>query len=211
MYKNILFYSVIPVVVFTALNFVAYFVGTIILSSLGEEFVLNNMALTPALILSGKSLWTFLTSMFMHGSIFHLFANMFSLYFIGRMLEKIIGKKRFLLTYMIAGLIGGVFFIIASLLFGDVNVPAVGASGALFGLLGVLAVIIPHARVYLIVGPLILIIADVIQKIFLPVAMAETISLLLTFLIFFMIFALFSFNQKIRRILKKLRLLSEKK
>jgi hypothetical protein len=181
------------------INVVAYFIGTIILSSLGEEFVLNKIALTPALILSGKSLWTFLTSMFMHGSLFHLFANMFSLYFIGRMLEKIIGKKRFLWTYMIAGLMGGVFFIIASF-FGDPTIPAVGASGALFGLLGVLAVIIPYARVYLIIGPLILIIADVIQKIFLPIAVAETISILLTFLIFFMIFALFSFNPKIRRL-----------
>jgi len=182
------------------INVIIYFAVLILLSLYGEEFVLNNIALTPSLILSGKAIWTFLTSMFMHGSAFHLFANMFSLFFIGKLLEKILGKKRFFWTYMIAGLVGGIFFIVSSLLFGDITIPAVGASGALFGLLGVLAVLVPHSRVYLIVGPLILIIVDVIQRLIFPAAVSETISLLITFLIFFMIFALFSFNPKTRRL-----------
>ncbi len=181
------------------INVVAYIVGITLLTQLGEDFILTQIALTPSLILSGKSIWTFLTSMFMHGSIFHLFANMFSLFFVGRLLEKIIGKKRFFWTYMMAGLAGGIFFILAGLIFGGLDIPAVGASGALFGLLGVLAVIVPYSRVYLILGPLILIIGDVLQRIFLPIAISETISLLITFAIFFMIFSLFSFNPKMRR------------
>lgn len=181
------------------INVIAYIVGITLLSNLGENFILNSIALTPSLVLSGKALWTFLTSMFMHGSIFHLFANMFSLFFIGSLLEKIVGKKRFFWTYMIAGLMGGIFFILAALIFGGLNIPAVGASGALFGLLGVLAVIIPYSRVYLILGPLVLIIGDVLQKLFLPTALSETISILITFLIFFMIFSLFSFNSRLRK------------
>jgi membrane associated rhomboid family serine protease len=181
-------------------NIIIYLTVLILSSIYGQQWVLDNIALTPSLILSGKSLWTFLTSMFMHGSIFHLFANMFSLYFIGKLLEKIIGKTRFFWMYLIAGLVGGIFFIVASLITGNLNTPAVGASGALFGLLGVLAILIPYSKVYLIAGPLILIIADVIQKLFLPITISETISLLITFLIFFMIFSLFSFNPKFRKI-----------
>lgn len=55
---------------------------------------IDYIAIKPLNILNGKFLWTFITSMFMHGGIFHLFANMLSLLFIGSFIEKLIGKKR---------------------------------------------------------------------------------------------------------------------
>ena len=181
------------------INVIAYFVGLILLNIYGEDFLLNSIALTPGLIISGKTVWTFITSMFMHGSFFHIFANMFSLFFIGNFLERIIGKKRFFWVYMISGIVGGGFFVLASLIFGGLDVPAVGASGAIFGLLGVLAVLVPWSKVYLIVGPLVLIILDFVFRSILPTSISSMLSTLITILIFFMIFAMLSFNPRIRR------------
>ena len=181
------------------INIITYFAGMFLLYTYGEEFILKNIALTPALILSGRAIWTFITSMFMHGSFFHIFANMFSLFFIGNFLERIIGKKRFFWVYMISGVIGGLFFVLASLIFGGLDIPAVGASGAIFGLLGILAVLVPWSKVYLIVGPLILLILDFVFRSLLPASISSMLSTLITVLIFFMIFAMLSFNPKIRR------------
>ena len=182
------------------LNLIFYVIGIFLLFSYGEDFLLNNIALRPSLILSGKTLWTFVTSMFMHGSFFHIFANMFSLFFIGSFLEKLIGRKRFFWIYMVAGIIGGLFFIGASFLLNNLQTSAVGASGAIFGLLGVLAVLVPYSKVYLIVGPLLLILVEVIFSNILPVNIMSVLSLLINFLIILMIFSLFSFNPKLRRI-----------
>src|SRR3989344_5683463 len=77
------------------------------------------IAIKPENILQGKYLWTFISSMFMHAGFFHIFVNMFSLFFIGSFLEKIIGRKRFFLVYLISGLAGGVFFVLAGIMFNN--------------------------------------------------------------------------------------------
>jgi len=179
-------------------NVILYFVALIGIGFYGEK-IFEWFALTPSLILSGQSLWAFLTSMFMHGSFFHLFANMFSLFFVGGFLEKLIGRKRFFWVYLIAGLVGGIFYVGATMIFGDINIPAVGASGAIFGLLGVLAVLVPNSRIYLIAGPLILIIIEVVAIPFLPLSLAGTIGAVVNVLIFVMIFAIFSSNPNFRK------------
>jgi membrane associated rhomboid family serine protease len=181
------------------INVFLYFVSLFVLIGFGEKFFSDNVALTPSLILQGKSLWTFLTSMFSHVLFFHIFANMFSLFFIGNFLERIIGTKRFISVYLIAGLLGGIFFVLSGLIFGGIDVPGVGASGAIFGLLGVLAVLVPYSRIYLIAGPLLLILANFIINPFIPANFTSTFSLIINFLIFVMIFAIFSFNPSIRR------------
>jgi len=113
------------------------------------------IAIKPANILNGWYLWTFLTSMFMHGGFFHLFANMLSLFFIGSLIERILGRKRYLSLYLISGLFAGLFFILFSLLFpGDLNTYAVGASGALFGLIGLLMLLTPNLPVYVMFIPI---------------------------------------------------------
>lgn len=180
------------------INIILYIVSLFVLVSFGEEFFLKKIALTPSLILAGQALWTFLTSMFSHVLFFHIFANMFSLFFIGNFLEKIIGRKRFISVYLIAGLIGGIFFVLSGLLF-NTSIPGIGASGAIFGLLGVLAVLVPYSKIYLIVGPLILILAQFILSPFIPMNFISAFSLIINILIFAMIFAIFSFNPSIRK------------
>ena len=82
--------------------------------------------------------------MFMHAGLGHLFVNMISLVFIGSFVERLIGKKRFLGIYFAAGLFAGLFFVLIAWLTGsDLNIYAVGASGAIFGLGGLLAVLTP--------------------------------------------------------------------
>ena len=181
------------------LNIITFFITFVLLNFYGEEFVLNYIALTPSMILSGKSVWTLLTSMFMHGGAFHLFANMFSLFFIGNFLEKLIGRKRFFWLYLISGIIGGLFFVLSTWIMGNLDTPAVGASGAIFGLLGMLAVLVPFSRVYLIAGPLILILLEVIVPPFLPAEFVPIWSMLINVGILIMIFALFSFSPRFRK------------
>ena len=180
-------------------NVVFYFISLFVIFSFGEQFFLNNFALTPSAIIQGKTLWTLLTSMFSHLLFFHIFANMFSLFFIGNFLEKIIGRKRFFLVYLISGLIGGIFFVLSGLIFGS-DVSGIGASGAVFGLLGVLAVLVPYSKISLILGPLILILANVLLNPIIPVNFAPAFNMIMNVLILAMIFSLFSFNPSMRRL-----------
>ena len=113
------------------------------------------IAIKPSSIWEGRYLWTFLTSMFMHGGFLHLFVNMLSLYFVGGLLEKILGQKRFFWFYMIAGLFSGLLFVLSPLVFTqDLHSFAVGASGALFGLIGVLIFLTPNLPVYVMFIPI---------------------------------------------------------
>ena len=133
---------------------VVLFVLFLILLASNQSFI-DYIAIKPSNILQGMFLWTFLTSMFMHGSLFHLFANMLSLMFIGSLVEKILGPKRYLSFYLISGLFAGLFFVLWSLIFpADLNLYAVGASGALFGLVGFLMLITPNLPVYVMFIPI---------------------------------------------------------
>jgi membrane associated rhomboid family serine protease len=127
------------------LTFLGFFVLT---SIIGETKAISLIALQPAIIISATAIWTLITSMFMHAGLPHLFVNMFSLLFIGNFVEKLIGKKRFLRLYFTSGIFAGIFFVIVTYLTGsDLNVYAVGASGAIFGLGGLLAVLTPRLPV----------------------------------------------------------------
>ena len=187
---------------------VAVFIIFSILTSVGI-LSFDSIALKPSDFLHGKYLWTILTNMFMHANLTHLFFNMFSLFFIGTFLERIIGRKRFLWFYLISGIFAGLFFaflsgffgttILGAKIFGTPDISGVGASGALFGLLGVLVILVPYSKVFLIVGPLIAIILDVISQQFLSSSIQSVFSIFINIYFFISIFAIFSFNPKLRR------------
>ncbi len=77
--------------------------------------------------------WEFVTAMFAHSSIEHLAMNMVSLYWLGTMLENIQGKVRFAIIFFVSGIFGNIAFALFA------NGSAVGASGAIFGMLGAAA------------------------------------------------------------------------
>jgi len=80
--------------------------------------------------------WRLVTAAFLHYGPIHLALNMFSLYFAGSILEQVIGHWRFLLLYVVSGIAGS-----AGALYWSPNAATVGASGAIFGVLGALLVL----------------------------------------------------------------------
>jgi len=105
----------------------------------GFDAVLALGAKVNAAIAAGE-VWRLATPIFIHGGLLHLFVNMYSLQAIGPSAERLLGTPRMLAFYLISGL-GGVTL---SLAFSPH--PSVGASGALFGLLGVLAAFLLRHR-----------------------------------------------------------------
>jgi membrane associated rhomboid family serine protease len=88
--------------------------------------------------------WTLVTCMFIHANFWHILANMITLYFFGSYLNRLLGTLKFLIVYFAGGILGGIVF----LLFPPSGLSiAVGASGAIFALGGVLAVMRPRLRV----------------------------------------------------------------
>lgn len=87
--------------------------------------------------------WRLVTGGFLHVDIIHLMCNMYSLYVIGTQIESFIGKKKFILVYFISMIVGNMLSVVLS------NGLSVGASGAIFGLLGSLIYFGYHYRLYL--------------------------------------------------------------
>ena len=85
------------------------------------------------------------SSVFLHSGLLHLLCNMYSLYVIGPQLESFFGKTKFIIIYIVSGIVGNLL----SLSFLQDNIVSVGASGAIFGLLGALLYFGYHYRVYL--------------------------------------------------------------
>lgn len=94
-------------------------------------------------------LWQPVTYMFLHGSFLHLLFNMFTLYFLGPETERAMGSKHFLAMYLISGVLGGLGWIWLSPV--RSNIPCVGASGAIFGVLAAFATLYPRRQLTLLV------------------------------------------------------------
>jgi membrane associated rhomboid family serine protease len=90
--------------------------------------------------------WRLITSAFLHANLLHIGFNMYFLWFIGSAVETALGRGRFLAVYLISGLAGSA----GALVFTPLS-PTVGASGALFGILGV-ALVLERQRNYVLGG-----------------------------------------------------------
>ena len=101
----------------------------VFLLTLFSAKLFNLFILDPVGVRNGE-IWRLITSMFMHGSIYHLFVNMYSLAILGNQVETFLGKKKFLIIYFISGITGSMLSCILT------NSYSLGASGAIFGLLG---------------------------------------------------------------------------
>lgn len=136
------------------------------LSSLGiffgsglADFVEAHFVMVPQEILQAQKLYTLVTSMFMHASIYHLFGNMIYLYVFGDNIEDIFGHFGYLVFYLISGF-AAAFAHIAAILYAPaissilgITIPSglgigvLGASGAISGVLGAYIVLFPKAYV----------------------------------------------------------------
>lgn len=89
-------------------------------------------------------LWQIVTYMFLHGGVLHLLFNMLILFFLGSETERAIGTRHFVVLYFLAGILGGLGWLIAS-----ASGICIGASGAIFGVLGAFATLFPHRQITL--------------------------------------------------------------
>ncbi len=114
--------------------------------------------LVPSAIFPGLRIWQPFTYIFLHGGLFHLLINMLMLWMFGRELELLWGKKRFLNYFFICGVGAGLIEVLIKTIpvfFGKPasDIPTIGASGAIFGILIANAVLFPDRRIWLIPLP----------------------------------------------------------
>jgi membrane associated rhomboid family serine protease len=103
--------------------------------------VTDFLGLTPALL--SQHPWTIISSMFVHGSLFHILFNMIGLYFLGSFLIRAVGERSFLTVFFLGGLAGNILFVLLA----HPSSTGIGASGAIFALGGALAVMVPRVPV----------------------------------------------------------------
>lgn len=90
--------------------------------------------------------WMFLTSVFLHANFSHLFFNMFALFFFGVHLERMIGRRAFAVLFLLSGVLGNAGYMITT---SNPFTPAIGASGAVFGVIGALAALAPTMLIFI--------------------------------------------------------------
>jgi hypothetical protein len=133
---------------FIAAVCVIVFILQLVIPGFTDTFVLQSdrVLLAP---------WTLVTSIFLHASLEHLLFNLFALVLFGLILESLIGSKRLLLVYFVSGIVAS----IAAAIFYP---SSLGASGAIFGIIGTLAVIRPLMGVWAFGVPLPMFIAAIL-------------------------------------------------
>ena len=126
--------------VLIAINVLLYLVPIL----LGKyDYIINAFCVHGPSIRAGQY-YRLITGIFLHGSIMHLLFNSYALYVIGSQIETSFGRIKYLIIYLVSGLMGALF----SMTFGG-NIASIGASGAIFGLMGALLYFGYHYRVYL--------------------------------------------------------------
>ena len=104
--------------------------------------IVNSFCVYGPLIRLGEY-YRLITGIFLHGNLIHLLFNCYALWIIGSQIESFMGKWKYLIIYLFSGLMGSLFSITFS------NYASIGASGAIFGLLGSMLYFGYHYRVYL--------------------------------------------------------------
>lgn len=138
-------------VLFIGFNILVFFYQ--IFSSQGLHYYVYKMGAIPYEITHFRTIASFprispplalLTSMFLHGGLLHLFGNMLYLWIFGNNIEDFLGPIRFVLFYFLSGLGASLTHIIFN---PNSQVPMIGASGAIAGVLGAYLILYPRARV----------------------------------------------------------------
>jgi membrane associated rhomboid family serine protease len=121
-------------------------IGIVFVLQLTVPVVTDLFVFAPTLALVEP--WRFITSMFLHGGLMHIFFNAYALFLFGSILESRISKKDYLIIFFASGLAGGILYYVTYLVGIIPPIPALGASGAIFGILGAVAVLLPNLRIF---------------------------------------------------------------
>lgn len=114
------------------------------------SFIEDYFALTPQNAIENFWIWQFFTHGFMHNvlSFWHIFFNMLALFFFGHVVERRYGTRKFYICYVGCIVFAAIIHAINAYINTSAGIPAVGASGAIMGILMVAACLMPHATVY---------------------------------------------------------------
>lgn len=110
----------------------------------GFRVVIERFGVTPTRVAKGEEIYTLVTSMFVHVGIFHLLGNMWFFTIFARPLELTLGRGRFLAYYLVCGVVAGLVFVLVR---SSESIPAVGASGAISGVMGAYLILFPSSSV----------------------------------------------------------------
>lgn len=140
-------YSFFPImtVLLIVVNCFIFYLEIFIFSQDFWPFLMKYAA-TPKLILNaqGAGALSNVTAMFLHGGLSHLIGNMLALWVFGRRVEDACGPWRFLAFYLLAGTSAHILFTVVQ---HDSSIPGIGASGAVFGLMGAYLLLYPGGRI----------------------------------------------------------------
>jgi membrane associated rhomboid family serine protease len=140
-------YSFFPIVTVTLIiaNCFVYYLEIFIVGEHYWPFFMKYAA-TPRILLNAEGLGAIsnVTSMFLHGGLSHLLGNMLALWVFGRRVEDACGSLRFLAFYLLAGTCATILFTLAQY---DSEIPGIGASGAIFGVMGAYLLLYPGGRI----------------------------------------------------------------
>jgi len=130
-------------------NFAVYIIAVLTFKSFGQ-YIYYYGAVLPDSLVHAVQIWRLITYQFLHhpSDIFHIVFNLMVLYFLGPMLERQWGSKRFLEFYLAAGAAGGIVYTVLANFLPEVG-PMVGASGAIYGVVAAVAVMYPRLKVLL--------------------------------------------------------------
>lgn len=130
------------------LNVVVYLLW-MVGAPLGTQFMVQNFLVSWTALSEGR-FWTLITSVFSHAAFWHIFINMFVLASFGSFLERTLGTRRFVIFYLIAGAISSFCHAAVSLIFMQApDLPALGASGAISGLVVLFSLLYPKEKILL--------------------------------------------------------------
>ena len=136
-YRSYRRYAEASVLVLIAINVVLYVV------TLADPDLVLTLGLQPSTWMERP--WNLITNLFIHGGLWHLAANMLTLFFFGRYLCMMIGDARFLTLYFLGGIAGNFLYILLS----SSDAVVIGASGAIFAVAGALTLMAPKMRAFI--------------------------------------------------------------
>lgn len=148
--SNVLFtyaYSTVPAEILTGRDVITE-AQRMVDQATGQEYLIPGLQATPIPVY-----FTLITSMFMHGGWAHLLGNMLYLFIFGDNIENRMGHFRYLIFYLLCGVIASLAHVFSTALFHSSSmVPSLGASGAISGVLGAYIILFPRRRVNVLLG-----------------------------------------------------------
>lgn len=137
---------------YTYKNATLIIIGINLLFYLLNEMIPNSRtytALNVIYVIQEHYVWQFFTYMFTHANLSHIVFNMIGLFFFGISTEKSLGSKEFVLFYLLIGFLSGLVSFIVYWFTGSYYTFLLGASGAVYGVLFLYAVLFPNSKIYI--------------------------------------------------------------